>query len=78
MRGRRGMALLMSVQLEKLTGPLIVAGIIALVGFAWKISLQVETINGEVNGVKAEVKQNRQVTCAFAKKVDVVIGDCPL
>lgn len=67
----------MSVSIDKISGPLIVAGVIALVAIAWNISMQMESFRGEMVAVKAEVKQNRAVTCAFAKKADVIIGDCP-
>lgn len=67
----------MSVQLDKLVGPLIVAGVISLVGIAWRISIQVEGMQNRVESLQGEVRQNRAVTCRFAKKLDVIIGDCP-
>lgn len=63
--------------LDKVAGPLIVAGIIALVGLAFRISIQMNGMKGEVEMLRDEIHRNRSVTCRFAERLDVVLGDCP-
>jgi hypothetical protein len=67
----------MSLQLDKLIGPIVVAAVIALVGIAWRISIQVEGMQSQVSSLKAEIQHNRSVTCRFASKLDIILGDCP-
>lgn len=59
----------MSIQIDKLVGPLIVAGIIAIVGILWTISLQIRDMQGEILA-------NRSVTCTFAHRLDIVVAGC--
>jgi hypothetical protein len=59
----------MSVQFDKLAGPLIVAGVIAIVGILWTISLQIRDMQGEILA-------NRSVTCTFAHKLEIVVAGC--
>lgn len=66
----------MSLQLDKLVGPLAVAGIVAIVAILWKISLQMETAQGRVDSLKEEIHQNRSVTCTFARKLEIIVVGC--
>jgi hypothetical protein len=59
----------MSIQIDKLVGPLIVAGIVAIVGILWTISMQ-------MRDMQAEIVANRSVTCTFARKLDIVVAGC--
>jgi hypothetical protein len=59
----------MSVQIDKLVGPLIVAGVVAIVGILWTISLQIRDMQGEIMA-------NRAVTCTFARKLEIVVAGC--
>lgn len=67
----------MGIALDKITGPLVVAGIIALVGIAWRISVQMETVQSQVGVLQEDVRRNRTVVCRFAQKLDITLGDCP-
>jgi hypothetical protein len=59
----------LSIQIDKLVGPLIVAGVVAIVGILWTISLQ-------IRDMQAEIKANRSVTCTFARKLDIIVAGC--
>jgi hypothetical protein len=67
----------MSIPIDKITGPLLVAAVIGAVGILWNISIQLQGMRGEVDSLKSEIQQNRSVTCRFAKRLDIILGDCP-
>lgn len=71
----------MSVNLDNLLKPLTVAGIIALVTVAFRISIQMEGMRAEVTAVKVEmqneIRRNRSVTCLLASKQGILVADCP-
>lgn len=63
---------------NSIVGPLVVAGIVALVVLAFRISLQMASIEGQFSILRDEVHRNRAVTCRFAKELNILVADCPV
>lgn len=54
---------------SRMAETLVVAGVIAITGMMLKLVV-------DVGDMKGEIARNRAVTCTFAKKLDVVLGEC--
>lgn len=54
---------------SRIAETLVVTGIVAIVGMMLKLVL-------DVGELKSEIARNRSVTCTFAHKLDVVLGEC--
>lgn len=54
---------------DKVGGPLLVAGILTLITLLFRISMQVQSLTEEIH-------RNRGVTCLFAEKLGVTLGEC--
>lgn len=67
----------MAVNFEKVAGPLVVAGIIGVIGMLWRISVQMEGFQYQIDAARTQIEGNKHLMCKLAAKADVATETCP-
>lgn len=62
---------------DKLAGPLVVAGIIGVIGMLWRISVQMEGFQYQIDAARLQIAGNKNLMCKLAAKADVATETCP-